>query len=442
MTRRIIFQDLGGQVPGTGRLRNDDDKWLAALVAELDASTLVVPMKSSFAKHDDQAEPVLTRQTDGTWRAGRYIGEIRRGDRILEIRPRLGFPVISAWASAALNLKIVPRAAGKNGVSFLIAELQAAAWRRALVDASRHGMPAIRTTRRHEGPTVRGRLDVVGTLPLRMKRSPNLASITQPKVVDNPVTRAIVLADRVLNARIQRAGWRGARIEELIPHFRAETGPRPVLPSRRELRSVRYTPITLPYKAVADLSWMIAKNRGPHGDSSADSHDGVLLDVAELWELFLLHCIRGAVQGRHVTHGTTAETSSHLLHSASGARPMGRLLPDFIVGDLAQPDAIIDAKYKRLADPFPVNREDLYQLTSYLASYSGRVVRPRGILAYPLLPESAMSSAEAGGPWSLQWDAGGTAEFLRLPIDEVACIARFTEILPAGVHADFGQSRR
>ncbi|NMM91061.1 hypothetical protein B2J88_43270 [Rhodococcus sp. SRB_17] len=426
---RIVYQDLGGLVPGTKNLNNAEHKWLEELAPRLDPTSMLVPIKYSFTKHQDQAEPVLTRQLDGTWRAGRYIGEIRSGNTILEIRPRLGFPVIAAWASAALNLKIVPRAAGKNGTSFLIAELQAAAWRRALVDAARHGMPAIRATEHHVGPSVRGRLDVPGTVPHRARRSPNLMSVTQPKVVDNPVTRAIVLADRVLNTRIQRAGWRGPRIDEFIPHLRAATGPRPALPTRRELRSVRYSPITQPYKAVADLSWLIAKSKGPQGDSSTDTHDGVLLDVAELWELFLLHCLRVAADGLTVTHGTTADTSTHLLHSSTGGQKMGRLLPDFIVGDHAAPTAIIDAKYKRLTDRFPVNREDLYQLTSYLAAHSGGGVRPRGILAYPLLPDSAMSSHEADGPWSLQWGGGGTAEFLRLPIEAAGCVDRFTEIL-------------
>ncbi|MDJ0105629.1 hypothetical protein QM646_04390 [Rhodococcus erythropolis] len=432
MTHRIVFQDLGGPIESNRKLRKKDEIWLTSLASELDAKSLVTPLKGSFFKGDFEPEPVLTRQLDGSWRAGRYIGEIRRGDTILEIRPRLSFPVIAEWASAALNLRIVSRAAGKSGISFLIAELQAAAWRRALADASRHGMPAIRASHRHEGPTVRGRFDLAGTLPLRMKRSPNLLSITQPKVVDNPVTRAIVLADRVLNSRIQRVGWRGPRVEELIPHLRSATGTRPVLPSRRELQSVRYTPITQPYRAVAEMSWMIAKNRGPRGDSSSDAYEGVLLDVAELWELFLLHCLRIAADGRHVTHGTTAEAASHLLHSANDARPMGRLLPDFIVGNSAEPEAIIDAKYKRLSDPFPVNREDLYQLTSYLAAYSGSQSRPRGILAYPLLPGSEMSSAESGGPWSLQWGGGGTAEFLRFPIGERACIERFAEVLKVG----------
>ncbi|ORI22051.1 hypothetical protein BH686_16770 [Rhodococcus erythropolis] len=428
MTHRIVFQDLGGPVGGNRNLRRKDEIWLSDLASELDAHSLAVPIKGSFSKYEIEPEPVLTRQPDGSWRAGRFVGEIRRGDTILEIQPRLSFPVIAEWASAALNLRIVSRAAGRNSIAFLIAELQAATWRRALADASRHGMPAIRSSQRHEGPTVLGRFDLAATLPLRMKRSPNLVSVTQPKVVDNPVTRAIVLADRVLNSRIQRTGWRGPRVEELIPHLRSQTGTRPVLPTRRELRSVRYTPITQPYRAVAEMSWMIAKNRGPHGDGSSDTYDGVLLDIAELWELFLLHCIRIAADGRTVTHGTRAETTSHLLHSTSGERPMGRLLPDFIVGETAQPDAIIDAKYKRLTDPFPVQREDLYQLTSYLAAHSGSQVRPRGILAYPFLPDSLVSSAESGGPWSLQWGGGGTAEFLRFPTDQAGCVAKFVEV--------------
>jgi 5-methylcytosine-specific restriction enzyme subunit McrC len=151
--------------------------------------------------------------------------------------------------------------------------------------------------------------------------------------------------------------------------------------------------------------------------------------VAELWELFLLHCLTTACD-QTVTHGTTANVTKHLLHSTRDpSKVMGRLYPDFTVGDLTSPTAIIDAKYKRLTDPFPVAREDLYQLTSYLTAYANNTQPPRGMLAYPLLPDSAPSTAESNGPWSLQAKNVAQVDFMRLPTTEKECTARFAELL-------------
>lgn len=432
MTRTIVFEDLGGRIDNqSGKatskpLSKADDRWLTALVAEVDAAAYTFPLSPQRGSHRDENQPLLTRQQDGTWRAGRFIGEIRRDDRILEIRPRLSFPIITAWASAALNLTLVPQSAGRSGISYMIAEMQAATWRRALTNASRHGLPGLRAELHHRGPMVRGHLDVKGTIGLRARRSPDLASVSKPKVVDNPVTRAIVLADRVLDRKLHRKGWRGTRLDELIPHLRAATGPRPALPNRRELDSVRYTPITQQYRAAADLSWLIAKYRAPGGDASSDTHDGVLLDVAELWELFLLQCLRRAVPNRTVVHGTTNDATALLTSSLDPTKSMGKLYPDFVIRDNGNSSHILDAKYKRLQDPFPVVREDLYQLTTYLSGFGNETERSVGMLLYPQL-DTAPSTAETLGPWQIA--GGARIHFARLPVDESACVKALTAML-------------
>lgn len=434
MTDRIVFEDLGGRLDDESRRKRSqaaqkaDDQWLTQLAAEVVPGNYLFSIDTTctMRSRNEEREPLLTRQQDGSWRAGRFIGEIRRGNRILEIRPRLSFPTITAWAGAALNLAIIPQSAGRSGMSYLIAELQAATWRRALIDASRHGMPGLRAQQKHRGPTVRGRLDVKGTMELRARRSPNLASISNPKVVDNPVTRAIVLADRVLDRKVHRKGWRGRRLDDLLPHLRAAAGSRPALPSHRELGAVRYTPITLQYRAAAELSWQIARNRAPGGDTSSDTYDGVLLDVAELWELFLLHCLKLAAPDRTVTHGTSADSTALLTSSLDPTKSMGKLYPDFIIGEPEAATHILDAKYKRLQDPFPVAREDLYQLATYLGGYANGTDRGVGMLLYPQLG-TLPSTAETLGPWQVA--GGGRIHFARLPVDESDCIEALTAIL-------------
>lgn len=207
-----------------------------------------------------------------------------------------------------------------------------------------------------------------------------------------------------------------------MPRLVGATGARPALPSRRELDRVRYSPITRPYRRAAELSWQIARNRGLRASATDERTEGLLIDVAELWELFLVHCARRALGASQVTHGTRLRKGRALLESTvkEGAT-LGRLFPDLVIGDAAHPHSIIDAKYKRLADPRGVDREDLYQLTSYLSANS-REPRPMGMLAYPLFDDMpALAVAERYGPW--RSPQGHVVRFERVPVTEAECVA-------------------
>ena len=424
MPDALVFHDLVGSDREPTR---EEDAWLAVIAGETDPSNHTVKLAASVTASDPG--PVLQRQLDGTWRAGRYIGELRLDGRTLEIRPRLDIAVIAAWASAALNVRIVPRAAEHRRTSALIAELLAATWRSAVVAAARHGLPGLRVRRQQVGPHARGRLDVPATLRMRAARRPLLATINRPKIIDNPVTRSIVLADRVLDRRLRRPDWRGDRVEELMPRLRAAVGSRPPLPSRHELDRVRYTPITLAYRRAAEMSWQIAQRRGLRASATSEQSEGLLIDIAELWELFLVHCAKRAFGSSAVTHGTRLVDGRPLLRSANPeGGTLGRLYPDIVVGNVDWPRAIIDAKYKPLADPRGVDREDLYQLTSYLAGHQAKPP-PLGMLAYTQFPGQATRAyAEARTPWTtLQ---GHQVRFERLPVTEADCVSRLRALVP------------
>jgi 5-methylcytosine-specific restriction enzyme subunit McrC len=177
---------------------------------------------------------------------------------------------------------------------------------------------------------------------------------------------------------------------------------------------VRYTPISRRFESVAQLSYEIVKRRGHLTSASGADVSGVLIDVAELWELFLLHCARRAFGPGHVEHGTAQRDGTHLLHSQS--RPnvhIGRLKPDILIRDAdGQVRAVIDAKYKRLrswiGSPSGVDRGDLYQLAAYLSGHDTAI----GMLAYPPhILDHAIADDE--GPWSTA--AGQTVRFERIP---------------------------
>jgi 5-methylcytosine-specific restriction enzyme subunit McrC len=219
------------------------------------------------------------------------------------------------------------------------------------------------------------------------------------------------------------------RLARLL-RLRAAVGSRPKLPTAFELAQVRYTPITLPFKQAALLSHRIASRLGYSATDEASSAEGILVDVAELWELFVLNCARRAVPSAlRIEHGTTLGRRDYLLRSKQGERGMGRLKPDVLVlrGDRAT--AVIDAKYKRLAfapeRPNGVDQADLYQLAAYASRYQPERV---AALVYPLDRDAEPARAEALSPWR-----GGdeTFVFRRLPTDAAACREELASLVGA-----------
>ena len=401
----------------------EEDAWLARLAAYLAGHDHTLRL-SGHRREDEEDDAALTRGADGRWWTGRFIGEISFEGRELRIEPRLGIDVVGVWLARALNLSVIPKAATRAGAGPLIAQLVDRMWSASLAEAGRHVPPRFRRVDAHEGLYIRGRLDVPGTVRLRSARVPRVASRSERRSVENPVSRAIALADRTLTSLLgQEKPWRPQLAEELLAQLRASVGANPRMPSVREMRQVRYAPITRAFEPVARLSLEIAQRRGTLTSGGGEDASGVLIDVAELWELFLLHCARRALGDGRVHHGTATSSTAHLLTSeADSSIRMGRLKPDLLILDGQGGEcAVVDAKYKRLRSsaerPTGVDRGDLYQLAAYLAGHDVH----RGALAYPPGEKDDEARAAAKGPW---WFGDGKlVEFVCLPAEEDRCVS-------------------
>jgi 5-methylcytosine-specific restriction enzyme subunit McrC len=403
---------------------HEEDAWLTRLAGHLADHDHTLRLSGGSGRQDDEDDGALSRGTDGRWWTGRFIGEINFEGRELQIAPRLGIDVVGVWLARALNLSVIPKAATRAGSGPLIAQLVDRMWSAALAEAGRHGPPRFRRVETSEGLYVRGRLDVPGTVALHAARVPKVASRTERRSAANPVSRAIVLADRTLASLLgHEKPWRPELAEELLKQLRAAVGANPVRPSTREMRRVRYAPISRAFEPVARLSLEIARRRGTLTSGAGSDTSGVLIDVAELWELFLLHCARRALGERRVHHGTANSGTAHLLASeADSSVRMGRLKPDLLILDeQGRECAVLDAKYKRLRAsperPNGVDRGDLYQLAAYLAGHPVSY----GALAYPPGEPDDYALAATGGPWKLGRDQ--TVEFLHLPAEEERCVS-------------------
>ncbi len=239
-------------------------------------------------------------------------------------------------------------------------------------------------------------------------------------------------AERALHQLIGNRHWHTLRVKEVLPQLIAAVGARPQLPSERALQRIRYTPITRPFREAAWRSWHIGRREGFGAQSEAGDAEGILLDVAELWELFLLHCVQLAAPGMSVEHGTTAAESPFLLsREVDLSFGIGKLKPDIVVKDGPQLVAVIDAKYKHLEDLWPDRRfgvepSDVYQLAAYLGRLDPNGSAD-GMLLYPLDPEHEESTAEGKGPWKTE--AGSRVQFRRVPVSAEQAVDTLREML-------------
>ncbi|WP_338857670.1 hypothetical protein WDY80_11735 [Gordonia hongkongensis] len=426
--KTIEFLDLDGP---TTALTAEDDLWLADLAKVAQPDAFVVPFAH---RHPDEHPGSVLERSGRGWRAGRYIGQLRRGDRILKISPRLGIDTIGRWMAAVTGVVAVKQTAGLGeSPDLLVAPMIARLWANSVAQSSQHGLPTFRREVDASGTTVKGRLNGRLTAGFSARGVASVAWTERQKSLDNSVSRSIVAADNVLGGLLDSwaPGWRGPRVEEIVMRLRHSTGNRPRLPDRRQLDQMRYTPIRLPFKETAELSWRIAHFGGIQNTPAGDDIEGMLIDVAELWELFVLACAREAFPTESVVHGNLGGDKSYLLRSTrDGTSGLGRLLPDITVGPASSPVAIIDAKYKRLTnDRRDPDRGDLYQLAAYLATNSkAELPPPIGLLAYPATSEMALEiRSEALGPWKTS--QGNLVSFERLPTEQIQCSAALRAIV-------------
>lgn len=425
-------------LPLEGLTRADED-WLRSLQEHVRVDEHVIRLGGA----SEESEPIVACGPDGRWRAGRYIGTISLGSRRLVVHPRFRHEVLEGWIGAALNLVVVPRSSTLRESEAIFPLLLALIWCREFDDAARHGLPFLRVRRPYEGLGLRGRLDVQRTVKRRAQGRRLVNSEFSVRTLEHNIARTIVCAHRALSQMVGSHAWMTDRVRDLMPHLWGAVGTRPRLPSKVDLARIRYTPIRLPFRSFVDRSWTIARQRGFASAGSEDESEGVLLDIAELWELFVARCTERAFPTYEVVHSATAGNErvhpdywgNYQLRSTSDpSQRLGRLIPDVLVRSGLETVAIVDAKYKplrnRTAAQDGVMREDRYQLGTYLAAL-GNARKATGMLAYPaevdektgLVLESdraPFSRAEQDGPW-LTADRD-TMLMRRLPVEVDGCV--------------------
>jgi 5-methylcytosine-specific restriction enzyme subunit McrC len=418
-------------------LRPQPDKceaeWLRRLVDQIRSNDLVVALSSDRKKDDD--EPIVFCERDGTWWAGRYVGSVSFEGSTLTITPRFGLSTLRHWLSEAVSIVLTPTPGHLREDESFIVQLLASVWAHGFAQAARHGLPALRRDVSTKGPTIRGRLDVAASLRTRILGE--VVSIRSEKSLDHAASRAIVAAYVVLHRwlALPDEAWMPAQARKLLPSLTAVTGARPRTPTKSELGRVRYTPITVGFASIAELSRQIANRQGLATDADDKSQSqGILLDVAELWEMYVLSVLKKAAVPSMVTHGTRDTTATRtLLRSDITGQGMGTLIPDAIIHTIDVVQAVADAKYKPLwptaARQNGVQREDLYQMAAYLNRFGSADNQAAwGVLVYPHTPDRPTTPpSETQGPWS--FSDGKRLAFMTLPHESDEAVAKMRDLI-------------
>lgn len=407
--------------------------WLRKLATNVRASDLVVPISGER----DEDEPVVYCAWDGTWWAGRYVGSISFEGHSLTIQPRFGLATLRNWLFEATSVVLTDAPGKLREDESFIAQLLASVWTHGFVEAARHGLPALRREVATKGATVRGRLDVPASLRLIATGSGQVISVRSERSLDHAASDAIVAAYVVLRRwlGVPDEKWLPTRAKELLPHLMAVTGARPRVPTKAELDRIRYTPITAGFAPIAELSRQIANRKGLAADIDASGETkGVLLDVAELWEMYVLSILRKAAAPLTVTHGTRDKSATKkLLHSDVSGQGLGTLIPDAILLSGSVIKGVVDAKYKSLHpsanSPNGPQRDDLYQMAAYLGRFQSPIgMVTWGFLAYPFDPSKPDTPfAEQNSPWNLE--KGKKMAFAVIPHNSDDAVKKLNDLI-------------
>ena len=340
------------------------------------------------------------RDAAGVWRASRWIGRFRHDNQEYAIKPRIGDTLFQRIAVDAVAAALLPDGASP-GVSRLgtMLDLLPLVWCLALRRAQRQqGIPRLYVPRSADDRvSLRGRLDLPRQLIKNRFAQHHLACRWSELSVDNPLNRVILRTiDHLRVAGRFPFANQGAEFARELQGLRTQLelhGTRQCAVNQDYV--VRWTRGNDRYRLVYNLSLAILRRGG--AESVPASGEAILLDSAEIWELFLFRRLQSVIQSERredlrIEWPRERRTAPRMLLEWNGF-PTRMLIPDIIVteSDGNARSGILDAKYRRFVSPIEdhdiADQMALYAMTADAAvrppSPSKAVPQPTMLLLYP-----------------------------------------------------------
>lgn len=393
-------------------ITKEDEDWIRQLARDANADSLTLKLSK---RDKEDAEPIVFfEENSGRWWAGRYIGEVHYQGRTLRVKPRFGMPQLQRWLSRIWGINILSTKGRYEKTNVWLWALIAKLWESRILTAAKHGPPTSRFDEFHYGQTVRGRLHVPLTADKFSRGQQTLVTRSRNRRIDHRIGGVIVHAFEHLRRELRHLGdersWLTLSAQDLANHLRTNISRKEVDAAARSNVPIRYTPINESYREVVEFSRSISQQR-PFSSSAEGSKNvlGVLIDIAEIWELYVYHLLRSSLTDFEVVHtGRDTSTSNHLLRSEQTGEMLGRLKPDVLILELRTNRllAVLDAKYKTTTPtserPHGILREDLYQMAAYLSAFGQSTERVSGGLIYPATNDTPnIIALQSKSPWRL-----------------------------------------
>jgi 5-methylcytosine-specific restriction enzyme subunit McrC len=389
--------------------RRDEEDWLRKLVLAAKPADMLLHFGHRPTEPDD--EPIASFDAvTGTWWSGRYVGEVEFEGRTLRVEPRFGMPALMKWLTTIWGVRLLESKGKYEHDRIWLWLVIAYLWTSRVIVGAKHGLPFRRVDTVHHGPALRGRLLPRQTALLRAVDRDRLASVTRTRMVDPVIGGILLSAFERLRVALGSYGepnyWLPERGRTIVEDLRAALGTRAALAAPQG-QTIRYSPMTESYRPAIELSLSIIERRPRMASTGGQGKAfGILVDMAEIWELYVSKVLQASLPGLSVNHtGRLTEHICSLLHS--GDTKFGSLKPDIVIFDRQRRcRAVADAKYKNTrintANRTGILREDLYQITAYLAAFGDPLAEVDGFLIYPTDVEGQVNLRLATkNPWQI-----------------------------------------
>lgn len=316
--------------------------------------------------------------------ASHYIGRYTYGDYNIIVNPRFG-NIFTYLIGYATNIYLP---FGESHISFnnqnsscwLIALLWKAMLNKALTTGQ---IPKNYETITHNQRNYRGRLALSKHIHTNLCDATRFYCTYKKLSMDTVINRTIRATYKILKDK-------GASV--VVAEFEAydkyldSMGVKSFIQNIREIDDINYTRLTAPYKSVMELSKTILHNfKAEAANQDSDKRDvSYFIDVAELWEMYLLKLLQNNLSAEYHVFSPNAYAGSKLLDGK-----IREIRPDILIEKDGDVVMIIDAKYKNYFQFGAVanngiSREDLYQMSTYLYHYGKEGKGIVGIFTSPV----------------------------------------------------------
>lgn len=313
-----------------------------------------------------------------------YIGRYSKDGYSIIINPRFG-NLFNYLMSYATNLYLPNGESDvsnntKNNSYWLIAIL----WRAMLNKALTKGqIPKEYQTITKNQKHYRGHLAINKHIHANLYDATKFYCSYKKLSMDNTINRTI----RTIYGLLKREG-----LSSIIGEFEAydkyllSMGVNHEINDTQEIDNINYTRLSSPYKPVMELSRIILTNYNTKSSNENVSQCGVsfFVDIAELWEMYLLKLLQNNLSSEYNVYSPNYNYGDTLLEGH-----MREIRPDIIIEKNKNVIMIIDAKYKKYecigkTAKNGIQREDLYQMTTYIYHYSKKNQNIVGLFTAPI----------------------------------------------------------